>query len=274
MIARANRVRFSAPPRIFLILFSAVITLALIAPMNYVLISPGTPTPLFPKLITLKDQRSFATEGQMYLLTVMITNPDTHVQGVAIARCWVRGDCVTVPRSIYYAPDTNDKKERSAATQEMKSSQDLAMDAARSAMKANFPDVDISNLKNSDLVVSLKNTGGPSGGLIFSLGIVELLTPEDLLQGRKIAGTGTITSDGHVGPIGGLNEKIIGARNVGAKILFISKANCADLPKKVEGIQVVAISTLSEAIAYLQSAPESGTTFNSTEFHGCASVGA
>ena len=93
----------------------------------------------------------------------------------------------------------------------------------------------------------MKNTGGPSGGLIFSLGLIDLLTSEDLLKGRNIAGTGTIDVDGTIGPIGGVTEKIIGAKRAGASVLFISTQNCSELPAKVEGIEVIAIEKIDQA---------------------------
>ncbi|MSX44664.1 MAG: PDZ domain-containing protein, partial [Actinobacteria bacterium] len=83
------------------------------------------------------------------------------------------------------------------------------------ANSAGAPVVGIFVTNSYDFPISIKfnleRTGGPSGGLIFSLGIIEKLTPEDLIHGRKIAGTGTIDAAGNVGPIGGINEKLIGA---------------------------------------------------------------
>ncbi len=60
--------------------------------------------------------------------------------------------------------------------------------------------------------------GGPSAGLMFTLGILDRLTPGDLAGGHFIAGTGTIDVDGTVGPIGGIVLKLIGgARRRGAR---------------------------------------------------------
>lgn len=54
--------------------------------------------------------------------------------------------------------------------------------------------------------------------MIFAIGVIELLTQKDLLQGRHIAGTGTISTDGKVGPIGGINLKILAAYKAGATL--------------------------------------------------------
>jgi PDZ domain-containing protein len=134
----------------------------------------------------------------------------------------------------------------------MKVSQNTAVLAAKRVLTAQYPEVDISGLTNSSLTVTLANTGGPSGGLIFALGIIELLTEEDLLQGRKVSASGTISESGVVGSIGGISEKIIAAKKAGSTLLFASRDNCDDLPSRVSGISVVAVDTLQEALKYLQ----------------------
>ena len=70
--------------------------------------------------------------------------------------------------------------------------------------------------------------GGPSAGLMFSLGIYDTLTPGSLTGGSTIAGTGTVDAAGNVGPIGGIQQKIVGARDAGAKLFLVPPANCAD----------------------------------------------
>jgi PDZ domain-containing protein len=68
--------------------------------------------------------------------------------------------------------------------------------------------------------------GGPSAGLIFSLAVYDTLTPGALTGGAPIAGTGTIAEDGRVGPIGGIQQKIIAAADSGAKLFFVPPGNC------------------------------------------------
>jgi PDZ domain-containing protein len=107
--------------------------------------------------------------------------------------------------------------------------------------------------------IQLAETGGPSGGLIFALGVIEKLTAADLIRGRNIAGTGTITTAGQVGPIGGIAEKIIGAKKYGVKIFLTPTANCADIKNNVqltnsgskEDMKIVPVATLAEAISVL-----------------------
>lgn len=270
---RNATLRFASPPKLLRLGLIGALTLALLAPMNFVLITPGTPTPLFPKVLALQNIKSYPSDGQLFLLTIMITNPESKVLGMHTLNCWAKGDCAVAPRSLYYKRDSTDEVERESALEDMSQSQNSAVDAAANYIAAHYPSIDISNFNDQSIKVSLENTGGPSGGLIFSIGLVELLTPENILQGRKVAGTGTITADGTVGPIGGIAEKIIGAKSVGAELLFISQANCYELPAKVEGITVIAVSHLDEAIAYLRE-NKAVKPLNSAGIRGCASVGA
>ena len=70
------------------------------------------------------------------------------------------------------------------------------------------------------------NIGGPSAGLMMSLAIFDTLTPGSMTDGADIAGTGTITPSGEVGPIGGIQQKIAAARDAGAELFFVPADNC------------------------------------------------
>lgn len=99
---------------------------------------------------------------------------------------------------------------------------------------------------------NIRGVGGPSAGLIFAVGVIEKMTAEDLLRGRKIAGTGTISVNGKVGAIGGIEEKMIGASRIGATIFLAPRENCPDIKHVPKGLKVIPVSTLSEAIAALR----------------------
>jgi len=106
--------------------------------------------------------------------------------------------------------------------------------------------------------ISVGDIGGPSAGMMFSLGIIDKLTKLDLTAGRFIAGTGEITARGQVQPIGGIQQKMVGARNAGATIFLTPTANCADTKGAVPaGLRLVKVSTLNQAVTYLE-ALESG----------------
>lgn len=103
-----------------------------------------------------------------------------------------------------------------------------------------------------DVKFNLENVGGPSAGLMFAVGIIDKLTSEDLVRGRSIAGTGTISADGKVGAIGGIEEKMIGASRKGATIFLAPRSNCPDVHHYAKGLQVIPVSTLAEAISVLR----------------------
>jgi PDZ domain-containing protein len=93
-----------------------------------------------------------------------------------------------------------------------------------------------------------KDVGGPSAGMMFALGIYDLLTPGPLTGGMKVAGTGTIDSRGEVGPIGGIQQKLVGARRAGARWFLAPASNCNEVVGHVpDGLRVVRTSTLHES---------------------------
>lgn len=91
--------------------------------------------------------------------------------------------------------------------------------------------------------------GGPSAGLMFTLAIYDLLTKGPLTGGQAIAGTGTMSDDGSVGPIGGIRQKLVGARDGGATWFLAPAANCAEAAGHVPaGLRVVKVATFEEAL--------------------------
>lgn len=101
--------------------------------------------------------------------------------------------------------------------------------------------------------IKLADVGGPSAGLMFALGIVDKLSPEDLTGGRFVAGTGTIDDAGKVGPIGGIQMKTIGARQAGAEYFLTPADNCASAAVNVpDGLTLVKVSTIDDATQALR----------------------
>ena len=101
---------------------------------------------------------------------------------------------------------------------------------------------------------SLDGVGGPSAGMMFSLGIVDKLTPGALNGGKFVAGTGTIAPDGSVGPIGGIEQKLVGARRSGATLFLAPAENCpAVLATSIPaGLTVAKVATLSDAVGAVE----------------------
>jgi PDZ domain-containing protein len=99
-----------------------------------------------------------------------------------------------------------------------------------------------------DVQIQAGDGGGPSAGTMFALGIYDTLTPGALTGGQHIAGTGTIDSSGAVGPIGGIRQKLVGARDGGARWFLAPADNCDEVVGHVpDGLRVVRVSTFDEA---------------------------
>lgn len=104
-------------------------------------------------------------------------------------------------------------------------------------------------------IVSQKILGGPSAGLMFTLGVYDMLTEEDLTGGRIIAGTGTIDLEGKVGAIGGVRQKIAAAERADAEYFFSPSENYADALAAATHIKVIKVDTVQEAVDFLRSLP-------------------
>ena len=244
--------RFSPLPRIALIILTLFASLALIAPLPYAIVLPGQAQNIFNKLITIKNQKSYPANGRIDLMSIRVTNPDSWIIGPEIIYSWIKADEAVYPRAAIYPPGTTQKSEDKKAKADMVNSQDNAKTAALSFLRLH-PEygVTVNDLHVKNISFDVKKTGGPSGGMIFAIGVIELLTQKDLLQGRHIAGTGTITTDGKVGPIGGINQKILAAHKAGATLFIAPAGNRGDIANIPSGIKVVTVATLAEAIAAL-----------------------
>jgi len=206
-------VRFSPLPRIARIILALFTALALIAPLPYVIILPGQAQNIFDKLITIKDQKSYPANGRIDLMSIRVTNPNSWIIGPEIVYSWIRADETVYPRAAIYPPGTTQKSEDKKAKADMTNSQDTAKTAALSFLR---------------------------------------LHPEyGVAAGRHIAGTGTISTDGKVGPIGGINLKILAAYKAGATLFLAPAGNSAEIERVPAGIKVVIVATLAEAMAAL-----------------------
>ena len=109
--------------------------------------------------------------------------------------------------------------------------------------------------------INIGNIGGPSAGLMFALGIMDKLTPGGgLTGGRFIAGTGEIAANGAVSPIGGIQQKMAGARAAGATVFLTPAANCPDTAGAVpQGMRLIKVATLADAVHALKALRSGGS---------------
>ena len=103
-----------------------------------------------------------------------------------------------------------------------------------------------------DVSIDVKDVGGPSAGLMLTLGILDLVGDDDLTGGHKVAGTGTIDAQGAVGPIGGITLKMVAAKNIGAQLFLVPADNCAEATGVADpGFPLAKVATLDDALKAL-----------------------
>ncbi|MEY4424327.1 MAG: hypothetical protein RLZZ258_1430 [Actinomycetota bacterium] len=101
--------------------------------------------------------------------------------------------------------------------------------------------------------LQLADVGGPSGGMMFALGVYDKLTPGELTGGAFIAGTGTISPTGKVGAIGGISYKMLGAKAAGAKYFLAPADNCSDVIGNIPaGLEVFKVDNFDQALATVE----------------------
>ncbi|MFJ5559736.1 PDZ domain-containing protein [Streptomyces sp. NPDC093250] len=238
----------------------ALLATAGFAPLPFSVAQPGLTANVLgenkgEQVISISGAPVRETTGQLRMTTIEATSPDTRVDLPDVIDSWFSTDQAVMPRdSVYPSGDTVEEIEQYNRKQ-MKESQDEATRAALNHL--NLEDEDI------DVTLRLADVGGPSAGLLFSLGIVDKLNGDgsggDLTGGRVVAGTGTIDEDGTVGPVGGVPLKTQAAKRDGATVFLVPKAECADAKAELpKGLRLIPVTTLDGAVDALVSL-EKGT---------------
>ncbi|RLP76603.1 PDZ domain-containing protein [Mycetocola tolaasinivorans] len=108
-----------------------------------------------------------------------------------------------------------------------------------------------------EVKINLEDIGGPSAGMMFALGIIDKLSGDDLTGGAHVAGTGTIDANGTVGPIGGIRQKLFGAKGAGATYFLAPAENCNEVVGHVpSGLRVFKVSKLDDSLTVLKTIRE------------------
>ncbi|MFF7449236.1 MULTISPECIES: S16 family serine protease [unclassified Streptomyces] len=231
----------------------ALIATAALAPLPFSLAQPGMTANVLGEnkgtpVITISGAPTRRTSGQLRMTTIEATNPDTRVSLGDVLDAWFDTDRAVMPRDSVYPSGQSTREIERHNTEQMKESQDAATEAALNYL----------GLKDDDVKVSLKlsDVGGPSAGLLFTLGIIDKLDGDgdggDLTGGRTIAGTGTIDPDGTVGAVGGVPLKTQAARRDGATVFLVPKDECADARAELPpGLRLIPVTTLKGAVSAL-----------------------
>jgi Lon-like protease len=142
----------------------------------------------------------------------------------------------------------------------LRDGKEMTVSATPEALDERYPDLPLVGIEMNDkqpdeslpeVTIDTGDVGGPSAGLMFALAIYDRLTPDDLTKGRDIAGTGAISCDGAVAPIGGITQKIAAAEDQGAEIFLAPEANFEEAQAAADDIDVVSVGTFDDAVRYL-----------------------
>ncbi|WP_392670889.1 S16 family serine protease [Streptomyces sp. LN785] len=232
----------------------ALFGVAAFAPLPFTVAQPGTTANVLGSdhgtpVISIKGATTLPTSGQLRMTTIIATGPTAEVGIADVVDGWFRTDRAILPRDSVYPSGGSEKEIEQHNLDDMKKSQNSAVDAALKYLGKAPGSVDVT--------LHLADVGGPSAGLFFALGIVDKLDGDgsggDLTGGRTVAGTGTIDADGAVGAVGGVSLKTQAARRDGATVFLVPKAECreagAELPK---GLKLIPVTTLNTAVSSLR----------------------
>ncbi|MEO3763413.1 S16 family serine protease [Streptomyces sp. B8F3] len=234
---------------------AGLLAAAAFAPLPFSLAKPGMTADVLgdhqgSPVITVSGAERHATDGELRMTTIAATGPEVDLRLADIASGWFATDEAVMPKDSVYPVGDSRKEIREYNAEQMRESQNTAVTAALNHLGRTPGSVDVE--------LRLTDVGGPSAGLFFALGIVDKLGPDDLTGGRIIAGTGTITRDGTVGPVGGVPLKTQAAKRDGATVFLVPKAECADAESELpDGLRLVPVEKLSDAVTSLK-ALESG----------------
>lgn len=257
--------RLFRPSRPRTLALSAVPIVALlvvvgVAPLPYALAQPGLTANVLgdyqdTPVISIKGAPTRETEGKLRMTTILATGPSADVDFADVLDGWIRSDRAVLPRDSVYPAGQSDKEIQKHNTDAMVKSQNSAVDAAL-AQLGREPD-------SVDVTLHLADVGGPSAGLLFALGVVDMLDGDgsggDLTGGRDIAGTGTITATGEVGAVGGVSLKTQAAGRDGATVFLVPEAECADARSELpDGMRLIPVRTLKGAVSSLKALEQGG----------------
>ncbi|WP_405583339.1 S16 family serine protease [Streptomyces sp. NBC_01092] len=230
----------------------ALLATAAFAPLPFSLTQPGLTADVLGEnrgepVITISGAPTRDTSGELRMTTIEATSPDTDVSLGDVIGAWFRTDEAVMPRDSVYPSGRSTQEIEQYNTEQMKESQDAATQAALNYLDLNDKDIKVT--------LKLADVGGPSAGLLFSLGIIDKLGGDgDLTGGRTIAGTGTIDPAGKVGAVGGVSLKTQAAKRDGATIFLVPKEECGDAKAELpKGLRLVPVTTLKGAVGALES---------------------
>lgn len=225
--------------------------LVLVLPSPYVVEAPGPTQDVLgtsngKPVIAISGDHSGAhhDDGRLLLLTVNASGtPQYPVTNAEALISWLSPHRTVTPSEAVFPVGQTSQQYATQSARQMTGSQKSAAQAA-----LNFAQTLGIDTRGVTISIHVDDIGGPSAGMMYALGAIDKLTPQEETGGRTIAGTGTIDKQGAVGAIGGIRLKMLGARRDAATWFLAPQANCAEVVGHVpQGLRDVSVSTLSEA---------------------------
>ncbi|MCP3822493.1 hypothetical protein NLX86_31730 [Streptomyces sp. A3M-1-3] len=258
MLTRLSRPRALAVSAVPVL---ALFVVAAFAPLPFSLAQPGLTANVLGRqdgkpVITISGAPTRKTTGQLRMTTIVATGPSAEVDLGDVVDSWFRTDRAVMPREAVYPSGGSDAEIEQYNVEQMEKSQSIATTAALHYLRKDPDEVKVT--------LELADVGGPSAGLLFSLGIIDKLDGDgsgaDLTGGRNIAGTGTITADGKVGAVGGVALKTQAAKRDGATVFLVPRAECADARSELPaGLRLIPVTTLEGTVSALRALRTGGS---------------
>lgn len=216
-------------------------------PLPYIIEEPGPVTNVLGKVdgkdvIEVVGSESEAAVGVLHLMTVSSygypgNTPDT----ISLISAFFDSEKVILPLDAVYPPGKSIEESEAEGKKDFATAQSEAVSAAAKLLGSDFV--------MPKIIFHLDDIGGPSGGLIFALGVIDKVTPGQLTGGKFIAGTGTISADGEVGAIGGIRLKMIAAKRAGDHFFIAPRSNCDEVVGfEPAGLTVIPVDSLRGAL--------------------------
>lgn len=228
---------------------AALLAVAAFVPLPFTIAVPGDTVNVLGQdkgkpVISISGTPTRKIEGELRMTTIVATGPKATVKLDDVLDGWFDEDRAVLPRdSVYPVGDTVEEIERHNL-EDMRESQDDATAAALRYLGRSGDDIDVR--------LRLAHIGGPSAGLLFSLGIISKIDG-DLTGGRTIAGTGTIEPDGTIGPVGGVPLKTLAAKRDGATVFLVPEQECSEAEANLpDGLRLVPVTELKDAVTSLK----------------------
>lgn len=258
-ISRARAYAAARPKRHFVGAFAVLLgVVILLLPSPYVIEMPGPTQDVLGKVedgavidITGTGVTTYKDSGKLLLTTVNASGvPGYPIVNAQAVWGWANPQVEVMPREATVPVGQSADQYQKKVEQDMAGSQDSASAVGLAHAKAHADElgIDASVLQHAKVTMHVDSIGGPSAGMMYTLGLIDKLTPANESGGKTIAGTGTIDKDGKVGRIGGIALKMLGAKRDGATWFLAPASNCSDVAGRVpDGLRDVKVATLDEA---------------------------